>query len=209
MKTQGLLLFGDIQGINKMIVYTKKEPLWLGKLNIEAFEDKQFLRIITFFVFHSPVDNLSARQICLSEYGWNTPWRKPYYLNKQLKQAASNYELLFSSATFKKMDEALTKADLISSFPSNIAKERICIYDCKNNQFMSVFFHIRNAFAHGRFDFRTLNDEEYYILEDVQKDKGDLKVSARMILKKRTLLNWIDIFERGEKEYKKHEEIYI
>ena len=103
----------------------------------------------------------------------------------------------------------LTKADLISSFPSNIAKERICIYDCKNNQFMSVFFHIRNAFAHGRFDFRALNDEEYYILEDVQKDKDCLKVSARMILKKRTLLNWMDIIEGGEKEYKKHEENHI
>lgn len=192
-----------------MIVYAEKEPTWLGKIRIKDFEDKQFIRIITFFMFHSPVDNLSARQISLGEYSWKTPWRKPYYLNKQLKQVTNNYQLLFSSATFKKMDEALTKADLISSFPSNIAKERICIYDCKNNQFMSVFFHIRNAFAHGRFDFRALNDEEYYILEDVQKDKDCLKVSARMILKKRTLLNWMDIIEGGEKEYKKHEENHI
>ena len=192
-----------------MIVYAEKEPTWLEKIRIKDFEDKQFIRIITFFIFHSPVDNLSARQISLSEYGWNTPWRKPWYLNKQLKQETSNYELLFSSATFKKMDDALTKADLRNSFPSNIAKERICIYDCKKNQFMSVFYHIRNAFAHGRFDLRRLNDEEYYILEDVQKDKGALKVSARMILKKRTLINWIDIIEGGEKEYKKHEEIHI
>lgn len=192
-----------------MIVYTEKKPLWLGKLNIEVFEDKQFLRIITFFVFHSPVDNLSARQISLSEYGWKIPWRKPWYLNKQLKQATSNYELLFSSASFKKMDEALTKADSRNSFPSNIAKERICIYDCQKNQFMSVFYHIRNAFAHGRFDLKLFNNEEYYILEDVQKDKRGLKVSARIILKKSTLLNWIDIIEGGEKEYKKHEKIYI
>lgn len=192
-----------------MIVYTENMPLWLEKLNIEAFEDKQFLRIITFFVFHSPVDNLSARQISLSEYGWNTPWRKPYYLNKQLKQATNNYKLLFSSAIYNKIDNTLNEANLLETFPSNIEKERICIYDCKKNQFMSVFYHIRNAFAHGRFDFRTLNDEEYYILEDVQKDKGGLKVSARIILKKRTLLNWIDIIEGGEKEYKKHEEIHI
>lgn len=64
---------------------------------------------------------------------------------------------------------------------------------------MSVFYHIRNAFAHGRFDFRILNNEKYYIMEDAYKD---LKVSARMILKKQTLLNWIDIIEGGEKIHK-------
>ena len=185
-----------------MIIYTEKTPSWLKEIDTIKFKDEQFIRIITFFMFYSPVDNLSARQISLSEYGWKKPWRNPWYLNKQLKQATSNYELLFSSATFKKIDEALTKADLKNSFPSNIAKERICIYDGQKNQFMSVFYHIRNAFAHGRFALNLLNDKEYYILEDVQKDKDGFKVSARMILKTNTLLNWIDIIESGEKEYK-------
>lgn len=189
-----------------MTTYTENKPLWLGELNVKYYEDKQFIRIITFFVFHSPVNNLSARQICLSEYGWNTPWRKPYYLNKQLKQATNNYELLFSSATLKEMNDALTKANLVNSFPSDIVRERICIYDCKKNQFISVFYHIRNAFAHGRFDLRKLNNVEYYIMEDVKKAKKDLQVSARMILKKQTLLRWIDIIEGGEKEYEKQKE---
>lgn len=42
------------------------------------------------------------------------------------------------------------------------------------------------------------------ILEDIgSRNKKGLPVSTRMIIKKSTLLNWIDIIEGGEKEYTK------
>lgn len=141
----------------------------------------------------------------LSKYGWSAPWQKPYYLNRQLKQLASNYELLFSAASYEKMDEALEKADLLNDFPSNLEEERICIYDKEKNQFMSVFYHLRNSFAHGRLNMVDVDNECVFVFEDVAPNsKSDnLKVSARMVLKKSTLLSWIDIIEHGESKYKK------
>ena len=70
---------------------------------------------------------------------------------------------------------------------------------------MSVFYHLRNAFAHCRLNMIDVNGESVFIIEDVQssKKRDKLKVSARMILRKSTLLKWIDLIENGEQEYKR------
>ena len=118
-------------------------------------------------------------------------------LNKQLRQNASTYELLFSAKGYDEMDIALEKADLKETFPSDFSRERICIYDNQGNQFLSVFYHIRNAFAHCRLNMVDVDGECVLILEDVQpkKNSNRLKVSARMILRKNTLIKWIDLIE--------------
>lgn len=103
------------------------------------------------------------------------------------------------------MDEALEKANLKESFPCDLSYERICIYDNQSNQFMSVFYHIRNAFAHCRLNMVEVDGECVFILEDVQPTRNinQLKVSARMILRKSTLIKWIDLIEKGESKYSK------
>ena len=139
----------------------------------------------------------------LKEYGWNTPWRKPYKLNEQLKRITNNKKLIYSSNTLKDIDSALKKANLDNNFPNDIELERICIYDCKKNQFESIFYHIRNSFAHCRLNMLDINGNCFFILEDGKpssKNKSKFEVSARMILSKKTLLKWIDIIENGEKE---------
>lgn len=139
----------------------------------------------------------------LSEYNWHTPWKKPYYLNKQLKQASTNHKLLFSAPNHDSMDDALEKADLLNCFPSDYSRERICIYDNQKNHFLSVFYHIRNALAHCRLNMINIDSDCVFIFEDIQPNKNaeQLKVSARMILRKSTLLKWIEIIENGENEY--------
>lgn len=125
-------------------------------------------------------------------------------INKQLKQEASTYELLYSAKGYKEMDLALGKASLLNElFPSDFSRERVCIVDNQKNQFLSVFYHIRNALAHCRLNMVDVDGECVFIFEDVQPQKNvdKLKVSARMILRKSTLLRWIDIIENGECEY--------
>jgi hypothetical protein len=188
-----------------MTIFSARNPAWINWIPPEQFNDQDLFRIVIFFVFHSPCTNLSAMRKSLSDYGWNTPWRKPYYLNRQLRQAASTYDLLYSAEKYDKMDVALEKADLKDSFPSDLSRERICICDNQNNQFLSVFYHIRNAFAHGRLNMFDVDGECTFVFEDVRPSKKteELKVSARMIIRKSTLLKWIEIIERGECEYKK------
>ena len=140
----------------------------------------------------------------LEEYGWSTPWRKPYYLNRQLKQAATNFNLIYSANTYDSLESALDKADLNGSFPSDFGRERIAIYDNMNNQFLSVFYHLRNAFAHCRINMIDFEGDCVFILEDIvpnQKDEHKQKLAARMIIRKSTLLKWIDIIEEGEKVF--------
>ena len=189
-----------------MKIYTDFNAEWLQWLAPERFNDADLFRIVVFFVFHSPCPELSSMGKRLSDYNWNTPWRKPFYLNRHLKQASSNPKLLFSSSTYEKMSDALSKANLLTTFPDDIKTERVCIYDNMHNQFLSVFYHLRNAFAHCRLNIVDVDGECYFVMEDIikEKQKGTYrqKVTARMILRKKTLLNWIDVIEAGEKEFK-------
>ena len=188
-----------------MAIFSQRNPSWIDWIVPERFNDQDLFKIVIFFVFHSPCANLSTMSKSLSDYGWNTPWRKPYCLNKQLRQTASTYNLIFSAKGYDEMEVALEKADLKDAFPSDFSRERICIYDNQGNQFLSVFYHFRNAFAHCRLNMVDVDGECVFILEDVQPKKNaePLKVSARMILRKSTLLNWIELIENGEREYKK------
>lgn len=188
--------------MNESGYYTDRHPDWLNWITSEEFNDADLSRIVTFFLFHSPCSDLSAMSKKLEDYGWENPWKKPYWLNKQLRKAASTYELLYSSDKYERMHAALEKADLKDSFPNDFSRERICIYDNENNQFMSVFYHIRNALAHCRLNMVDVEGECVFILEDVQpkRNADRLKVSARMILRKSTLIKWIDLIEGGEKE---------
>lgn len=186
-----------------MEVTTERKPAWLEEIAPERFNDYELFRIVIFFVFHSPCKNLSAMGKPLNEYGWRNPWKQPYYLNKQLIQATKSGNLIKHCKSYAKMGEVLEQAGMLEHFPSNLSKERICIYDKEKNQSLSVFYHIRNAFAHGRLNMRDVSGECVFILEDVRPSNSSdrLTVSARMILRKSTLLKWIDLIEGGEKEY--------
>lgn len=178
--------------------YVDEIPPWMIDTPIEEY-DEDFIKIIDFFQFHAPVPGQSARCKTLTEYGWTNPWKKPYWLNKQLRQMSSNYDLLFTAKSLGYMEENLEKAD----FPSDLGRERICVADNKKNQFMSVFYHIRDAFAHGRFYITDYEEHKIFVMEDVSPGSGQKTVSARMIIRKDTLLAWIDLIENGEKLYLK------
>lgn len=176
-----------------------KNAKWLQWIAPEKFDDRDLFRIVIFFVFHCPCKGLSAMGKSLDEYNWHKPWEKPFCLNKQLKQVSLSDKLIYSAKSYDKLDEQLIKANLAENFPSDFNTERIAIYN-NDNQFMSIFYHIRNAFAHCRLNMVDVDGECIFVLEDVSTKFK--RVSARMILRKSTLLKWIDIIEGGEKEIK-------
>lgn len=186
-----------------MAYFVDKHPKWLKWIAAEDFNDTDFIRIIAFFVFHSPCPGLSSMGKMLSDYKWSAPWKLPYYLNRQLKMASTNFNLLFSAKSYDAIEDALGKANLLDDFVTNYSTERICVYDVKQNQFLSVFYHIRNSIAHCRFKMVKDMQDCIFIFEDVQNrtESDKVKVSARMIIRKSTLLKWIDIIESGESIY--------
>ena len=97
----------------------------------------------------------------------------------------------------------LKKAGLVD-FPENKECESIAIVNNKRNQFISVFAHLRDSFAHGRLNMYDIGTADDYVFafEDVIKNqkKNRYEVTARMILRKSTLLKWIDLIEHGYTE---------
>lgn len=62
------------------------------------------------------------------------------------------------------------------------------------NRIICLFRHIRNAFAHGNTYFF---ENGYVLLED--KDKNS--ITASILIKQQTLLDWIKIIDKDEKHY--------
>lgn len=192
-----------------MSVVIDKNPDWLSDIDNNLFRDSDFVDIFTFFVINSPCSTLSRRRISLYDYGWNTPWRKPFSLRRQLQRASSNYKLLHSADNVDSVEVALEKASLDDENWTNANMESICVYDCEGNQFLSVFYHIRNSLAHGRFNIFQEDEDWIFYMEDArglrrrEKNAGYLEeehqlLTARMVLRKSTLMNWIELISHGE-----------
>jgi hypothetical protein len=183
---------------NSAFVFVQEHPSWIKKISPATLANKDFARIIQFYLFCCPCES-SAMSVTLAEYGWSNPWVKPYYLTQQLKDASTNLNSYYPANTYDDMKQALEKAGFLNDFPNTLSKEAASFYDSQNNQTLSLLKHIRNAFAHGRFALFNVNGD-VFAFED-KNSSG--KISSRIIIKMSTLLKWIEIIEDGEKEWVK------
>lgn len=190
-------------------VFAEDKPAWVKWIVPEKFNDWDLFRIVIFFVFHSPCTGTTNTPGCpsamgkpLTEYGWSEKWgnyRTPGSLNNILREASSNFALIFSATGNNDMLQACQKANMLADFPSKLDDERAAITISDRNQFLSLFRHIRNAFSHGRINMHEMADGDLmFIFEDVgRKNSTGTPVSARILLRKSTLLKWIEIIEAG------------
>lgn len=186
------------------VVFVEANPAWV-KNGMTCKSLAPILSpLLRFFVVETPAPGLSNRSVSVSEYGWDAPWRKPQYLNKKLKAASSNKSLYWSAAAVGDMEQALRNADLfdcagIESKPF----ESAVFYDAKSNQTISLFYHLRNGFAHGRFCAFKSKGDIWFAIEDVagkRKDDpaGDIKrLTARILIKNSTLCKWMKLIKAG------------
>ena len=182
-------------------------PGWIKKKVPDSYADDDLKRIVLFYVINTPCTALSSSGIPLTEYGWPKDiWRKP-----ALKQLLFDIAKLEYKKTFfpvNKTDEtknACEQAKMKKGFHNDRSVEKIVVYrNSGYNDFMSVLYHIRNAFAHGRLAMYEVENSEdiVFVLEDGVKRNNIYYVRARMILKKSTLIKWIDILECKTKEAK-------
>lgn len=99
------------------------------------------------------------------------------------------------------MKDTFQRANMKRGFHKQRKIERIAIYKPKRyNEFLSICYHIRNALAHGRLAmFPEAGGDVVFVLEDGVKKPDKFQVRSRMILKKSTLLRWIEIIENRKK----------
>ena len=188
---------------NNGIETTSINPGWIKRRVPNSYADDGLRRIIMFYVINTPCSDLSSSSIPLSEYGWDkNVWRNHDLKNTLFDVASIERNITFSVAkNISDMKTACQSIGMKKKFHDERQKEKIVIYKPNRyNEFMAIFYHIRNALAHGRLAMYPLGDETdiVFALEDGIKRNGEFQVRSRMILKKSTLLKWIDIIEKKE-----------
>lgn len=177
-------------------------PGWIKKRVPDNYADDDLRDLIMFYVINTPCTDLSSSSIDLSEYGWS----KDIWKNDKLKKCLfdiAQIERNSSIAVAHRADEmkaVCEKTSLKKNFHKSRNRERIAIYKGRYNEFLSICYHIRNAFAHGRlamYDFEDGKDI-IFALEDGVKKHGEFEVRSRMILKKSTLIKWMKILKSGK-----------
>jgi hypothetical protein len=150
-----------------------------------------FIRIIDFYLFNCPVQTVkyvkkekkkeyhrvSARAQTFEE----TVWTKGN-LNTLLTEMKRNKTYIPLKDT-DNVEEQRKSVDGNSEFI--VFKENSELKKLK-----SIFYAIRNAFAHGSFSIVNNNQNTIYYLESAK----DEKIKSQIKLKESTLLDWIDLF---------------
>ncbi len=181
--------------------FSPKNPGWLSTKVPESYNDNDLMRIIMFYVINTPCTDLSAKGIPLSVYGWSgTIWKNDKLKNRLFDIAnLKRKESFIIVKRLNEMKDACKKANLSKGFQKDRSQERIVIYKpSKYNEFLAICYHIRNSLAHGRLAMYPIKNSHdiMFVMEDGVARNSSFEVRARMILKKSTLLKWIDILEK-------------
>ena len=177
-------------------------PGWIKRRVPDNYADNDLRDLIMFFVINTPCTDLSSSSINLSEYGWE----KDIWKNEKLKKTLFDIAGIKRNSSFvvahkvSEMKAACEQSSLKKNFHKSRSQERIVIFKGRYNEFLSICYHIRNAFAHGRlamYDYKDGKDI-VFALEDGIKKNGEFQIRSRMILKKSTLLQWMNILKSGK-----------
>ena len=68
----------------------------------------------------------------------------------------------------------------------------------KGRNVLSILYGIRNSFAHGSFNIKTINNRKVYFLDACKEKKAKIDRKARIVLYEKTLLDWIKLIKDGD-----------
>ncbi len=136
----------------------------------------------------------SAKKRTFMDYGWH----ENNIRNTELGIALSTVLRLNKNPnfTFTEQDDLsvqFNKCDLKDGFIADMDRERAVIGKTnESNHYLRLFHRIRNGLAHGRFNLRfSSKNERMIVIQDNSKDN----VTARIVIKLDTLLNFIKVID--------------
>lgn len=178
-------------------------PGWIKKTVPASYADDDLYRIVLFYVINTPCTDLSSSGLPLSSYGWGKEvWTKPTLKAKLFEVAGLEpKKTFFVAKKLNEMKSLCQAANMKKDFHKCREQEKIAIYKpSKYNEFMAILYHIRNALAHGRLAMYEIKGKQdiFFALEDGVKKGDKFQVRSRMLLKKSTLIRWINILEKKE-----------
>lgn len=185
-------------------VLTEKHPKWLDTVVPDSFFDEDLFQILLFYVFYSPCSKFCTQGRTLQHYGWKEkPWNTNRYLKDRLDHNVfQNRKKYFRcSERISELVQDIRKAELEAEFYENRDVERVAFVKVESSEYMSLFHHIRCSLAHGRLAmFPSPHNDVVFIMENGAEKGTQFEVRARLVLRKSTLLQWINIITEGPKE---------
>lgn len=189
---------------------------WWRKGVACPFADKNFCRIINFYLWGCPTqtvkiqkdeatkketrikNKVSQQAITFEEQGWNG--NNLNTLLSEMKKTSSKKLLYSCIGKNQDIKEAAEKAEAESN-NSDINFEMI-VFTEENHigQTKTIFYYIRNSIAHGSFSRISNDGTPVYYFEN----KYGGKTKARIRLRERTLLHWIELFNSNASELREN-----
>ena len=180
-----------------------EQPDWIQKRDFNRKELETLKEILPFYIVNTLLESYSYRSIPVTEYGWPENIWNSGDLKEQLFYVANltmNHNL-FAVDHLEDMSEKCKQAHLDDQFYQYRDQERIVVYvNSRTNLVLSIFKHIRNSLAHGRFVMYPMGEDYMFVMESVDNSRGGLVVKARMVLRASTLMKWMEIIRKGPEE---------
>lgn len=177
-------------------------------INETGFTPEQISVIWDFYVTKSIAKTASQRRL-ISDFGWKQiPWKQmvktagisekniKILLANSINNTLSAFDLQIFEGKGEKRKNIPIEIDIpkiVCLTPFKISDEEAPKADFGEAE--SVLTHIRNSFAHGMTYFF---DNKNVLFED-KDQRGN--ISARMILHRHTLLDWIELIDKDKKFY--------
>ncbi|MDE6036272.1 MAG: hypothetical protein K2G36_10230 [Ruminococcus sp.] len=156
-----------------------------------------FKKIITFYLFECPVEDVSKRGKTFKQIGWKGSSRLRM-LERLLKNCTSINEENWIICDKSEVENKLNNVNGLYYIVCSKSKSGI----------KSIIYAIRNSFAHGSFEVKNIDGYNIYYLEN--HHKGHL--CAKIVIEEDSLLEWIRIIKTNPEyltkkaKYKKEKE---
>lgn len=176
---------------------------WWKKTELIPYTDKTYINIFSFYVHNCPVvfkrkkkdivchNKVSCRGVDFYSKGWDNNTLKT--LLSKMKNNNGN-RILYECTTSDKIE---SKMQEFENSTKSCVEAIVFVENCDIYKTQSIFYAIRNAFAHGSFSVDQSNKMYYF------ESEKEGKIKAQICLKESTLLYWIDLFNSPKKIAKK------
>ena len=175
---------------------------WWNKGTSIPLDDANFQKIINFYLFNCPCETekgsvrkgtkkytkVSKRATTLRATGWTKGFLKTLFA--AMKKTVSGHLEYHTFTEGTDVEIEANKVEMNSRFSDSHFEMLIMAERSDMNKTSSVFYYIRNAFAHGSFSVVSDKSRRIYYLESAKNGV----VKARIRLNEKTLLKWINDF---------------
>lgn len=162
---------------------------WVFGQKINLAKNSNLQKIVQFFVWETPVPDISAKGVTFAEMGIRGAKYKT--LQADLRKmsgfpSANGHDWIRTTATA--IEGELDSIGMLQSYECG---SEFAIHTVKAGlgKTEALFYLIRNSLAHGSFRISKHNNEAYYVFESRQ----GAQLKGRAIIKESTLLGWISL----------------